>query len=710
MMKNNLSAYLPKIEKSGYFWESKFSVNGMRCHACINKIKHQIYTAYPFSAVESDFSNKSFKARFKKNPENLKSLVTGINKLGFSVVPYHSKSFRQEIIQLAIAAFSAGNVMLLSIAGYFYKIDPPFDRIFQFISLFLCTFSLIFAARPLWKNTLVGLQYRRIEIDFGILLGVLSAYGFSLINTLRASGEVYFDSIAIVILFVLSGRYIRNRILEKVNDEITDSYVCDPEFTLIKTAAGSTFKASSDIVPGEKIILRAGDLLPVAARVIEGSGSIDLSSINGESNHRQVQAGDQIPAGSYSLDGGLLLNCLEGGQDGFFFKAKQVVEELIHKKAHWQHLTHKLAKIFVLVLTSVVAVMLFAQIGGSWPESIRRSVALLLVACPCALGFGIPLALGRAISELSKSGVMVQNPNGLSYLPQCRTVVFDKTGTLTRSKLEIDQVQIFRDRDLTLSIAASVADYSQHHVPQALSHWAAKVQKATLAAAKLTNINETIGQGLSATIHHLPIKLGKASFTCKKCSHSGSVHLNVDGKCIASFELSESLHEGSQELFGYLQQRKMHPYILSGDQHTRALMTAKKLQLEKTHVISEQSPEDKLNYVLGKDILMVGNGLNDMMAFSASKVAIAVHDSQALARSKADFVLIRDEITGVQEILKASLILQKVLRRLYLFSFTYNFGALTAAVLGWVNPLVAAILMPISSLCTIKLASSWEKS
>ena len=315
-------------------------------------------------------------------------------------------------------------------------------------------------------------------------------------------------------------------------------------------------------------------------------------------------------------------------------------------------------------------VILLLQVGGGWTESIRRSVALLLVACPCALGFGIPLAFSQTVSKLSQSGVIVQNLRGLEFLPQCRAFVFDKTGTLSRDHMTLKNVQIHGERNLAYSLANAVGAYSKHHVVQALSQWA---QAESPSEWHWDQIKETVGQGLQARINGELLKVGKAEYACGVCSHQGSVHLNYQGNCLLSFDLEESIDPYSADIISYLSRQGQRSYILSGDQQTRTRDMATKLRIPHERVLAEQTPQDKLEQIQKQRFVMVGNGLNDMLAFAASRVSIAVRGSQALARKEADFFLNRCDIEGVRVLFHAVEVLQTNLKRLYLFSFSYYY-------------------------------------
>ena len=700
--------YTPTIRAQGNTWESKISVDGMKCYACVNKIKQQIYKRFPNSRVDADFANKSFTLRFKEKPDNLNLITEGIAQLGFKTRAYYNKAFREELIFLGVAGYAAGNVMLMSIAEYIGTIDAPFDTLLRYISLCLTSYSIIFAAKPIWQSALSGLRCKKFEVDLGILLGVVGAYTFSCWNVLH-EGEVYFDSVALVIFLILSGRFIRNRKLEQASQDLSEPMSSDPEFTYLLEGSEPKIIHTSSLKSGDKILVRPGDMIPVESIVESGTGYVDYSSINGESERQLIKEGISLPSGAFSIDGAFSLRCLADGKSGFFNRSKVIMDELLYKKGEWQNKANFVAKWFVYALAFSVLTIILFKVGGSYQESVRRSIALLLVACPCALGFGIPLVLSRAINELSENGVIVQNVQALERILQCKDVVFDKTGTLTTPSLELKQVKIHNQTVNIHRLARAIGHYSQHHVTQALAQWALKDKRSLVDPLKVNDVRETPGKGLLLTGSEGIIKLGKPSFTCGVCSHIGDVHLNIDGACIMSFELGESLADAVESTFEFFRKRNKRLYILSGDVKKRTIKLADNLGIDEAKILSQQSPEDKLNFALNKKFLMVGNGLNDMMAFSASRVSIAVKGSQPLARNKADFFLNNASLDGVAKVYRVGEQLNLVLKKLYTFSFIYNACTLLGASMGLVNPLVAAILMPLSSLGTIKLASTWPK-
>ncbi|MFK7828096.1 MAG: HAD-IC family P-type ATPase [Oligoflexales bacterium] len=460
--------FVPYISKQGNTWETKISVDGMKCFACVNKIKQKIYKIYPNSTVEADYPNKSFTVWFADKPNNPVLLSKCISQLGFTPRSYFKKAFRKELIHLGVAAYAAGNVMLMSIAEYLAKIDAPFDQLFRYSCLFLCSFSLIFAAKPIWQSALKGLRYYKCEIDLGILLGISCSYVFSFLNVLNGFGEVYFDSITVVVFLILSGRFIRNRKIDSTTKQLSESFASDPEYSYLINEKGSHIVSTAKLKKGDKILVRPGDMIPVKSKVEFGSGYVDFSSINGESERQWVKKGSFLPSGAFSIDGAFHLRCCDGGETGFFNRSQKVVDDLVLKKGHWQSSANSVASWFVFALVSSVLFLILFKIGGTYQESIRRSMALLLVACPCALGFGIPLALSKAIYELSKKGIVIQNIDALERIMQCKEVVFDKTGTLTKPDLTLKHVRFYHQEHLAREIAQSLGAYSQHHVPQAL--------------------------------------------------------------------------------------------------------------------------------------------------------------------------------------------------------------------------------------------------
>ena len=700
--------YIPQVFNHQGVWTSRLSVEGMKCLSCVHKIKEHLYQSFDGIFVDIQLMNKSVEFKFKSKP-NIEKVVNSIEKLGFSVQPYRNHAFRENLVQIALAFYVAGNVMLLSIAEYFAKIDAPFDRYFRLICLVLTSLTLIFSAKPLWLNAYAGLKARKIEIDTGILLGFISAYIFSAVNVLNNHGEVYFDSIAIAVVLILVGRFVRNQVLEESSHAIEDDFFQDPEYCQVKNGDEVKPLPVNKLKKKDRILIRAGDLIPVDAKVIKGHGSIDLSSINGESEQKICSVHSLIPSGAYSVSGSFELECLKDGATSYVLRASSICKDLINKQSLWQSKANKIAAMFLTILLCSVLILLVGEVGGDLKESIRRSISLLLVACPCALGFGIPLAFAKVIAQLSKKGVVVQNMKGLEYFKRCKTIVFDKTGTLTEVNLELSELKIYHKDDFVFNFTAGLDQYSSHHVPKLLSHTMkhlAHDKGIKISPEPMEEYVEIAGKGSLAKSSQRSIKLGKASFTCQNCEHAGEVHLNIDDKCVLTFNMQEKLSPGSEKTLASLLANHFEVYILSGDVKEKSLKVAKRLNIQRSHVMSNQSPEEKLSQVIGKDTIIVGNGLNDMLAFSGGRISIAVSSTQAIARKKSDFYLSRPELTPILDIIHAVNKLHKNLKKLYIFSFAYNMSALLAACFGSINPLIAAIIMPINSLITVKIATA----
>ncbi|MCB9229463.1 MAG: cation-translocating P-type ATPase [Deltaproteobacteria bacterium] len=703
--------YIPELFQQGKFWVLRFSVGGMKCHACVSKIRHLICQTEPSASTNADFLNQSFTLRFQKKPEHLPTLIRSIRDAGFTVTPFRDLAFRQELLQLGVAAYSAGNIMLMATAEYLHPVDEPFRTLFHISSLVLTAFSVIFAGKSLWDHAWQGILHRKFDIDSGILLGISSGFVYSAVNVIRGSGDLYFDSVSVIILLILVGRFFRNRILAKAADAAEVSLIRDPDFCVRKNRNNNEHESIPvrDVRDGDTLLIRPGDLVPVRSRLIRGRGMVDLSSINGEAEPRSIGEGEEIPSGAFSIDGFLELSSLEDGDRGFFSRASVLSSDLINRRSHWQNQSNRIARIFIHTLLASVILLLFFQVGGSIEESIRRSVALLLVACPCALGFGIPLVYSQAIRKLARNGVIVRDIKGLEQLPVCQDIIFDKTGTLTSQQLKVESVRIHTKRELALAIARSIGDYSQHHVPRLLSEWALGLQESGDNIIP-EELQEIFGQGIQAKLRKQTLLFGKRSFACPGCSHEGQIHLSLDGDCLLSFDLSEVVAPDAEDVIRFLQQQSFRLFILSGDLSQRTEQLASKLNVPEERVLSNQSPEDKLRYVRHRNHMMVGNGINDMLAFAGSRVSVAVSGSQELARQKADFSLNQAGLAGLKQIVITGQALQTVFRRLYTVSFVYNICTLSAAVSGYINPLLAAILMPVSSLLTIRVATHWPQS
>jgi P-type Cu+ transporter len=464
------------------------------------------------------------------------------------------------------------------------------------------------------------------------------------------------------------------------------------------------------LLPGDQVVLRPGDRIPIDGSVSEGSSAVDESMLTGESIPVEKVTGSPLYTGTANTNGRLVCKVKTVGEATALSQIIAVVERAQNSRADIQRLADRVSSIFVpiVVICAVVTFLAWGFGWSLWEKGVISAVAVLIVACPCAMGLATPAAIMAGANAGAKRGILVRDGVALEKTGTITAVLFDKTGTLTEGKPQVlEPPRYFDDQQKVLSLVKAMAGPSRHPLSQALATYA-----ETATPLPVENWKEERGSGVLAQAEDKTIRLG--SLTWLKSNGvdvfqipddlAGTVlGLATDNRLLATFVLADRLKEAAESVLNHLRLLGLDVYLVSGDQPAVAQKIGKALGLEEDHIFAGVRPEGKVDVIKalqakGKRVAFVGDGINDAPALTQADLGIAVSLASDVAKESADIILLKADLQAVPEALLLSRRTLLTIRQNLFWAFFYNIAAIPIAALGFASPILCAIAMGLSDL------------
>ncbi len=645
----------------------------------------------------------SVRPRFK-----LTAFVARIEAFGYRIGPatrLDSAASSAIVTRFGVCVALSMNAMIFAIAGYLGLTEARLHRLFDTIGLGLATTALLVGGPVFFKSALQAIRARALHLDLPIALGLSLAYAGS-VRAYFAHEGVYFDTICVFTTLMLLGRYLQQRIIEKNRAQLLSDTGAGALLTRRVSPGGMpAVVACSEIQVGDELSIASGDLLPVDARLVAGAAPFSLDWINGESSPRLFGPGDVVPAGAFNA--GVAALRVVAVTD---FAASAVTDLLrtpmrgVGQRGVESRFLRLLAPIYVGTVLALAAsafgVWLIATHDLS--RAIQVATAMLVVTCPCAFGIATPLAYELAQGHLRKRGVFVRSADFLDRATRVRKVVFDKTGTLTEGAT-------------TLSGAESIASLSaaDRNVFAALA--GASAHPKSVAVASILRdasppddvvVTERPGAGLHAQVGGHDYRLGSPNYAGRfgECD----VTFAIDGLTVAGVATGERLRSDAVREVAALRGAGYEVWILSGDEHDRTGELGARVGLAADHCIGGCTAEQKADWLVthdSSDTLMIGDGINDLIAVSRAFCSGTPAVDRPFVASRADFYFVSPGLAPVRAALVAAVALAAVVRRNFALATAYNLVAVSLVFAGVMSPVLAAIFMPVSSISTVMLTA-----
>ncbi|MCT7634998.1 heavy metal translocating P-type ATPase [Aliarcobacter butzleri] len=711
-------------------------IEGIHCAACVWLNEKILFDTK--GIVEANINFTTNKARIIWDDDILKlsQIILKIRSIGYNAYAYDSsvadiaasKAKQDYFVRIMVAVVCTMNIMMLSVAkytGFFTGITPEVMQMIHLGEFILSTPVLFYSGWVFYKGAYYGLKNKMVTMDLAVSTGATLSYIYSLTILLGAKGDSYFDSVAMIITFVLVGKYLEVIGKKSAVDTLDKIKSTLPLEAVIINGNEKKVVALNSVNIGDIVEIKAGDKVPVDGKVISGNGSFDESTITGESIPVYKKVGDAVFSGTINLDSLIHFEVTKNFKNSTFSSIVSLLEDSLNSKPSIQIKANKISRGFSATILSLAFVTFLVwyffglDLGfiyegtNQFERSFIVAVSVIVIACPCALALATPMASLVGISELAKKGLLFKEAKFIETLAVASSVVFDKTGTLTKGELNVVKARILDDNIHKLNLLYSLIDSSTHPVSLSIKRYLEK--NYNLELKKLENVKNIEAKGMSATYKNVDekefeilggnVELLKEFGIYYKFDSSRTVYLfAINKRVIATFELEDEIKDGSKELINYLQNKNIEVIMLTGDNEQVASRIAKELGIKK--YLSHQTPVSKADFIKklkkqNKVVVMVGDGVNDSVALSSSDVAIAMGNSADISLAVSDVVLLNSTLKSLKEAFVISNKTYKHIKQNLAFSLLYNATTVPLAMAGFVIPLIAALSMSLSSLIVV---------
>lgn len=700
------------------FSEIHLVIDGIFCAACV-WLNEKILIEEQ-GVIEASVNPLTHKARvvFDERQVSLKRILTLIQSIGYKPSAYDPLKQEQKALstkrefysKLVVAVACVMNVMWIAVAkyaGFFSLMDAQTKDILNFAEFVLASPVLFYTGSAFYKNAYFSLKHGQISMDFLVIFGASLAYAYSLWAMFSRGGEVYFDSVAMIICFVFVGKYLEVLVKKHATDTMDGLNDFLKGEILVFNGKEFAPKDAYAVQVGDIIQLKTGDKILIDGVCVRGEASIDSSSLSGESEPVLVQAGTNINSACVVLDGSVEYRALKPYAES---KLSQIISLLeLSQKPKIQSLVAQIAVYFSRTVLAVALLCFcfwyFVRESGA-EFALINAISVLIIACPCALALATPVSNLIALFQALKLKVLFKSSDKIEDLSKCDYAVFDKTGVLTDFKLKIARYELNQKANLNeifafigLSnhpVSASIREFLQEKVrdKKHLEFSAVKEVRAKGISARLKN-DEFIG-GNAHFLQECGIKMSQ------KFSDTHFVFAK-NGEILAHFEFESVLRAGASELVSYLKKIKMPIKMLTGDNEKAAQKVASKLGI--TDFTAFCLPENKMQVIAALSqkhkVLMVGDGVNDALALQNAAVAVSLKQGADLAAQNSDIILLKNDLHALEQAIKLSKKTFIIIKQNLAFSLCYNALTIPLAFVGLINPLVAAASMSLSSVVVI---------
>ncbi|WP_213190402.1 heavy metal translocating P-type ATPase [Cloacibacterium caeni] len=700
-----------------------FKIPVIHCSSCIWLLEslQDLNTNIRYSQV--NFTKKTLQVSFNQNELPLSELAKFLTNLGYKPVISLETADKKEAavdrsltIKVAVAGFAFGNAMMFAFPEYLNtgsSVDfwlEEFAPFFRFLTFLLSIPVVVYSASDYYKSAWFGLKNKIVNIDVPIVLGILVLFFRSVYEIATNYGPGYFDTLCGLLFFMLLGKIFQKRTYSALSYDRDYKSFYPIAVTKVDFGGQQQNILLSDIKVGDRILVRNQEIIPVDAVLINGEGNIDNSFITGESATITKNPGDKIFAGGKQIGSILELEVIKTVNQSY-------LTQLWNKEAFRKEelgldtLVNQISKYFTFIIIGITLLAGIYWYQIDFEKMFQVVSAILIVACPCALALSTPFTMGHIMRILGRNKMYVKDAHTIEKMAKIDTLVFDKTGTITYNKKANISFEGKEIAEFDLKNIKSLLKNSNHPLSKSLYEFL-EVQDEYLP---IENFKETAGKGYEATVRGKVYKIGSAKFTHKEAkSLETAVYIERDGEFLGKFIFKNEYRDGLAEMAKELKDYKIH--VLSGDNSSEE-QTLKNLIPNITEMRFSQSPEDKLEYIKhlqdqGKKVAMLGDGLNDAGALKQSNIGIAIADDTNSFTPSSDVIMNGGVLTKLHDyfaLTKDAIIIVKLT---FGISFLYNVVGLTAAVIGEMSPLFAAILMPLSSISVVAFTSlsTWLRS
>ncbi len=605
----------------------------------------------------------------------------------------HAKTTRGLLKRIAVAGFCFGNIMLLAISKY-AGLDGELKRIFSLAEILLFLPILFYAAVPFYKGALTSIKRKSIHLDAIITTSLLLSFALSVVAYTLWNSELYLDSLAAFTFLILIGRWWIQKSEVHAKRRLSEGFFSQSLPVTIKFNNQTQVVPLSDVQIGDILLSERDQVLPCDGVLISESSAFDTGLLSGESIPRIYSAGMTLSAGVRTLSEKVEIRVTRTFKETDLYRVLEESDSFYNKKSRELLRLEKIGQIILslaLSLSFILFPIFTLALGMDFKEAWERILSLLVITCPCALAFGGPLSYAFALKKAHQKGILIATADVFDRLKNSKNIIFDKTGTLTTGLLRVSKTRPEKIPLWQQEIILSLESASHHPVAFAFrSHF----EDVQADASRVQDLTEILGEKVFGIVDG-------SLYSLKKSIGAESEYIEVDffknETLLAKFFFEDQLRTESTALTAKLQ-NKFKVFICSGDRSIRAQKTGRLLNLPSNHVFGDLTPKDKMHFVSQhQPALMLGDGFNDAAALAAAEVGVAVEGALTHSIKNNDVCFLKPGLQPLVDLFEISNELDQTVKTNLRFTLFYNFTAGTFCILGFINPLAAAVLMPLSS-------------
>jgi Cu+-exporting ATPase len=719
------SAPHPSIVVDGPTQECNAAVEGMTCASCALLIEMSLQRDPRVDSAAVNFASGTVTVRGHLPREEL---FASVKKLGYEVRPMDTLAQRRLIVEREKLRLADAKKRLIQAAWLTAPVMVSGMLMHRSPALRLLEFGLSSAVvfgsgSEIFRKAWMLAKQREANMDTLIAMGAGAAYLYSLPGVARMHHHVYFESAAAIVAFVLGGRYMEERAKGKASEAIRKLIELQPETAIRVGASGDETVSVDELQVGDHLRVRPGDKVPTDGVVEQGGSSLDESMLTGESLPVAKGSGDAVTGGCLNGNGGFIMRVTAVGGDTVLSGIVKLVDHAQGSKLPVQKLADRISARFVPAVAGIGGLTLAGWLLAGHPASraLAHSVAVLLIACPCALGLATPTAIMVGTGQAARRGIYIRNGEALETAATLNTLVFDKTGTITEGKPAVTDFLLLEGQDEAriLALVAGVEAHSEHFLARAISAWcraravspaptldfAASPGHGVRARAKGRK-REEILVGNTALLDAAGVDYGAQLDQAQAWAAQGKtpVYVAIGGVCVALFAIADQARSGAKEAITLLHRLGLQTVMATGDVEAVANHIARQVGIDR--VIARATPGDKLDLIRslqkeGRRVGMIGDGINDAPALAAADVGFAIGGGADIAVESADITLVGGDIARVAGGIELSRKTMKIIRQNLFWALGYNVVAIPVAAAGRLNPMIAAAAMAMSSVSVV---------
>lgn len=698
-----------------------FSLPQMHCSSCIFLLENLHRINPGITTSQANFQRKEVFIIFDPQQISLRKVVELLAFIGYepniSLKDTVSKKIstfnRQRIYKIGVAGFCFANIMMLSFPEYFSSGNieqTGLKETFTWLNLLLSLPVLLFSASGFFVSAWKGLRQRFLNIDAPIALAIIVTYARSYYEIISGHGAGYLDSGTGIVFFMLAGRWFQ--------DKTYDSFSFDRDYrsyfplgvSVIKNGIEKNIPVTK-LQKGNRIIIRNEEMIPADALLVSGNANVDYSFVSGENTPVQLQKGELIYAGGKQIGSAIELDVAGDVSQSYITQLWN--NDIFHNKKNAEKsFIHPWSRYFTLALFTVAAVTLVFWCINDPSKVLPAVSSVLIVACPCSLLLSATFTYGNMLRIFGKNKMYLKNASVMESLAKVDTIVFDKTGTITQNHTSTVSYEGTPLTDKELTAVKNITRQSSHPLSKIIAAW---LQVRGEKNIPVEQFKEYTGRGLEGNVNNIAVKMGSAGFI-NQFNHGFAsydtgthVHVMMNNVHMGRFNVSNHYRDGVKKVIGGLKDKGFMLFLLSGDNDAEK-ENLKKLFGSDTELLFNQSPQQKLDYIEklqhgNARVLMLGDGLNDAGALMQSNVGIAVSDNTAQFSPACDAILDGANVNLLDKFIAYAKSGKNIVTASFILSILYNIVGLSFAVQGLLSPMVAAILMPASSISIVLLVT-----